>query len=496
MSNEPGKYPFTRGIYDKMYRKKLWTMRQYAGFTSAKESNKRYRYLIDEGVTGLSVAFDLPTQIGYDSDHSMASGEVGKVGVPISSTDDMNTLFNKISLDKVSTSMTINSTAATLLSFYIILAEKNGIHLDKLKGTIQNDILKEYTVRGTYIYPLKASMRLITDTFAFCENHMPKWNPISVSGYHIREAGSTAAQEIGFTFANAIEYTKLAIDKGQDPNSFGRSISFFFNSHNGFLEEIAKFRAARTLWAKIMKQRFKVDDEKAMHCRFHVQTGGSTLTAQQVENNIVRTTIQALAAILGGAQSLHTNSFDEALGLPTDHSATIALRTQQIIAHESEIVNYIDPLGNSDQIEELTKKLIVEAEDIINKIDELGGASKAIEKGWIQNEISKSAYSYQQSVDKKERIIVGLNKFNDDEDNEISLQKIDNSIVQRQIKKIETFKNNRDNSSVQNKIDELKLSAKTNDNLIPSIIDAARADCTIGEIADALRYVFGEHSHV
>ena len=471
-------------------------MRQYAGFTSAEESNKRYRYLIEEGVTGLSVAFDLPTQIGYDSDHPMASGEVGKVGVPISSANDMTTLFNDISLDQVSTSMTINSTAATLLSFYVVVAEKNGIPLNKLKGTIQNDILKEYTVRGTYIYPPESSMRLITDTFAFCESHLPSWNPISISGYHIREAGSTAAQEIGFTFANAIEYVQLAIDQGQDPNLFGRRLSFFFNSHNGFLEEVAKFRAARKIWAKIMKERFKVKDEKAMHCRFHVQTGGSTLTAQQVENNIVRTTIQALAAVLGGAQSLHTNAFDEALALPTNHSAKIALRTQQIIAYESEIVKYIDPLGNSDQIEALTEEICEKADKLIKDIDDLGGAIKAIEQGWIQKEISKSAYSYQQSIDKKEQIIVGLNKFKENDDVEIDLQNIDNDVVQKQIDRVKLLKQNRDNSSVQNKIKALKLCAEGRENLIPAIIDAARADCTLGEIADTLREAFGEYSQV
>ena len=426
----------------------------------------------------------------------MASGEVGKVGVPISSANDMTTLFNDISLDQVSTSMTINSTAATLLSFYVVVAEKNGIPLNKLKGTIQNDILKEYTVRGTYIYPPESSMRLITDTFAFCESHLPSWNPISISGYHIREAGSTAAQEIGFTFANAIEYVQLAIDQGQDPNLFGRRLSFFFNSHNGFLEEVAKFRAARKIWAKIMKERFKVKDEKAMHCRFHVQTGGSTLTAQQVENNIVRTTIQALAAVLGGAQSLHTNAFDEALALPTNHSAKIALRTQQIIAYESEIVKYIDPLGNSDQIEALTEEICEKADKLIKDIDDLGGAIKAIEQGWIQKEISKSAYSYQQSIDKKEQIIVGLNKFKENDDVEIDLQNIDNDVVQKQIDRVKLLKQNRDNSSVQNKIKALKLCAEGRENLIPAIIDAARADCTLGEIADTLREAFGEYSQV
>ena len=496
MSKKAGKYPFTRGIYEKMYKDRLWTMRQYAGFTSAVESNKRYQYLIKQGVSGLSVAFDLPTQIGYDSDHKMAVGEVGKVGVPICSKYDMEKLFKNIELDKISTSMTINSTAAILLSFYIALAEKNGLSINKLNGTIQNDILKEYIVRGTYIYPPDPSMRLITDIFSFCENYMPKWNPISISGYHIREAGSTAAQEIGFTFANGIAYVQSAIDRGLDPNKFAHRLSFFFNSHNGFLEEIAKFRAAREICANIMKERFKVTTEKALLCRFHVQTGGSTLTAQQAQNNIVRTTIQAMSAILGGAQSLHTNAYDEALALPTDHSAKIALRTQQIIAHETGIPHYVDPLGNSEQIEILTQKIIEETSSIIDQVDNLGGAVKAIEKGWIQNEIAKSAYSFQRKIDNKKQIIIGLNKFTEDENIDPNLQKIDSLAVEKQIDQVKKLKNKRDNQSVKNKIKSIESCALTNNNLIPKIIEAAKAECTLGEISDALRKSFGEHNQV
>ena len=493
MSKNYGEYPFTRGIYKNMYKDKLWTMRQYAGFTSAEESNKRYQYLIKQGVAGLSIAFDLPTQIGYDPDHIMSKGEVGKVGVPIASINDMETLFKDINLDNVSTSMTINSTAAILLSFYIVIAEKNGISLDKLSGTIQNDILKEFLVRGTYIYPPKQSMRLITDTFSFCEDHMPKWNPISISGYHIREAGSTAAQEIGFTFANGIAYVEAAIEKGLDPNIFGKRLSFFFNSHNGFLEEIAKFRAAREIWAKIMKKRFNVTDEKAMMCRFHVQTGGSTLIAQQIENNIARTAIQALSAVLGGAQSLHTNSFDEALALPTSKSAKIALRTQQIIAHETGVANYVDPLANSEQVEELTKKMINEVVVIIETIDNKGGAINAIKDGWIQEEISSSAYKFQKSIDAKEKIVVGLNKYNDDDEIDINLQKIDENALRKQIAGLNDLKSSRNQMEVENKIKAIEICTKTNDNLMPKIIEAARAKCTLGEISDALRRSFGEY---
>ena len=492
MNEKAGKFPFTRGIYPKMYQNKLWTMRQYAGFTSAEKSNERYHYLIDQGVSGLSIAFDLPTQIGYDSDHSMADGEVGKVGVPISSLLDMEKLLKDIPLDQVSTSMTINSTAAILLAMYIVIAEKKDIPLNKIQGTIQNDILKEYIARGTYIYPVKPSLRLITDIFEFCSEHIPKWNTISISGYHIREAGSTAAQELAFTFANAIAYVQAAMDKGMDVDIFGPQLSFFFNAHNDLFTEIAKFRAARRLWATIMKKRFGAKNEKAMLCRFHTQTGGSTLSAQQVDNNIVRTTIQALSAVLGGTQSLHTNAFDEALALPTDNSAKLALRTQQIIAYESGVINYTDPLAGSEVIEKLTNELEENAQSIINEIDSIGGAIQAIDQGWIQNQISKSAYDYQQSIDNKEQKIVGVNTFVEDEEPIKELQTIDHNLVDKQIEQVHQLKSKRDNNAVQSKLNELKSVANSEDNLMPSIIEAVRNKCTLGEIADALRECFGE----
>lgn len=493
MAEKAGKFPFKRGIYPNMYRDRLWTMRQYAGFTSAEESNQRYRYLLDQGVSGLSVAFDLPTQIGYDSDHPMAEGEVGKVGVPISSIRDMENLFKDIPLDQVSTSMTINATAATLLALYIVTAEKNGISADKLRGTIQNDILKEYIARGTYIYPPEPSMRLVTDVFAFCADHVPKWNTISISGYHIREAGSTAAQEIAFTLANGIAYVQAAIDKGLKVDAFGKRISFFFNAHNDFLTEVAKFRAARSLWAKIMKNRFGATDEKAMMCRFHTQTGGSTLTAQQVDNNVVRTTIQALSAVLGGTQSLHTNAFDEALALPTDHSVKLALRTQQVIAHESGVTNFVDPFGGSDVIEKLTSELEDEARTIIEEMDQMGGAISAIESGWVQNEIGKSAYTYQQSVDSKNQKIVGVNSFEDDDQAEADLQQINPDSVKNQVDRVIALKEERDNGAVQSKLNALKSAAKSDENIIPAIIDCIRSECTLGEVADGLRSCFGEY---
>ncbi len=492
MNEKAGKFPFTRGIYPKMYQNKLWTMRQYAGFTSAEKSNERYHYLIDQGVSGLSIAFDLPTQIGYDSDHSMADGEVGKVGVPISTLLDMEKLLKDIPLDQVSTSMTINSTAAILLAMYIVIAEKKDIPLNKIQGTIQNDILKEYIARGTYIYPIKPSLRLITDIFEFCSEHIPKWNTISISGYHIREAGSTAAQELAFTFANGIAYVEAAMDKGMDVDIFGPQLSFFFNAHNDLFTEIAKFRAARRLWAKIMKKRFGAKNEKAMLCRFHTQTGGSTLSAQQVDNNIVRTTIQALSAVLGGTQSLHTNAFDEALALPTDNSAKLALRTQQIIAHESGVINYTDPLAGSEVIEKLTNELEENAQSIINEIDSMGGAIQAIDQGWIQNQISKSSYDYQQLIDNKEQKIVGVNTFVEDEEPIKELQTIDHNLVDKQIKQVHQLKSKRDNNAVQSKLSELKSVANSEDNLMPSIIEAVRNKCTLGEIADALRECFGE----
>jgi len=491
---KPGEYPFTSGIYPDMYKKRLWTMRQYAGYTSAEESNRRYRYLLDEGVTGLSVAFDLPTQIGYDSDHPMAEGEVGRVGVPVSSIADMERLFHKIPLGNISTSMTINSTAIILLAMYIAVAERKGISTEKLRGTIQNDILKEYVARGTYIFPPKQSMRLITDIFEYCEINLPKWNTISISGYHIREAGSTAAQEIAFTIANGISYVQSAIETGLDANTFGERLSFFFNTHNGFLEEIAKFRAARSLWATIMKDRFGVTNPKAQLCRFHTQTGGSTLTAQQIENNVVRTTIQALAAVCGGTQSLHTNSKDEALALPTDDSVKLALRTQQIIASESGITNHPDPFGGSYVVEELTNSLLNEARQIINQIDELGGSVAAIENGWMQNEITKSAYKYQKTVDNKEKIIIGVNKFIEDESIKPELLKIDTKATQRQIKLLKQYKNKRNSNNVKSALKSLAEKAHTSQNLFPQILDCVKNNCTLGEISDSLRTVFGEYN--
>jgi methylmalonyl-CoA mutase N-terminal domain/subunit len=492
MAEKAGQFPFTRGIYPKMYKERFWTMRQYSGFTSAEKSNKRYRYLLDQGVSGLSVAFDLPTQIGYDSDHPMAEGEVGKVGVPISSINDMDRLFDGIPLDQVSTSMTINATAATLLALYIVVAERKNISIEKLRGTVQNDILKEYIARGTYIYPPEASMRLITDIFAFCSDYVPKWNTISISGYHIREAGSTAAQELAFTISNGIAYVQAAIDKGLKVDEFGKQLSFFFNAHNDFLTEIAKFRAARRLWAKIMKNRFKTTNEKAMLCRFHTQTGGSTLTAQQVDNNVSRTTIQALSAVLGGTQSLHTNAFDEALALPTDHSAKLALRTQQIIAHESGVTQFVDPMGGSEVIEQLTSDLENEAMSIIEEIDAMGGTISAIETGWVQNEIAKSAYAHQKSIDSEKRKIVGVNAYVEDDEPEPILQKIDPVSVRKQIEGVKAVKNDRDNDTVNTKLSQLETHAKSQKNLMPAIIDCVRAECTLGEIADVLRKQFGE----
>ena len=499
--NQPGEFPFTSGIYPDMYSGKLWTMRQYAGFTSAEESNKRYRYLIEQGVMGLSVAFDLPTQTGYDSDHPLAEGEVGKVGVPICSLADMEILLQDIQLDQVSISMTINSTAAILLAFLVAAAEKQGISRDKLNGTVQNDILKEYIARGTYIYPPKPSMWIITDLFEFCSNEMPRWNTISISGYHIREAGSTAVQEIAFTLANGIAYVQVAIEKGLDVNQFGKRLSFFFNCHNNFFEEIAKFRAARRMWAKIMKERFSVTEPKAMMCRFHTQTAGSTLQAQQIDNNVVRTTLQATAAVLGGTQSLHTNSRDEALSLPTEKSARLALRTQQIIAHESGIPDVADPLAGSHYVEALTDELEKEAAELIAKIDELGGAVPAIENEFQQNEIAKSAFDYQKTIDAGEKIIVGVNKFQSKESDITETLQIDQKAVQQQLERLQSLKQNRDNQKVESSLKVLNDAASNNTrlknaggqiNLMPVIIDAVQSEATLGEISDTLRGVFGE----
>ena len=489
----PGEFPYKRGIYREMYKERTWTMRQYAGFTSSEESNQRFLKLLENGVMGLSIAFDLPTQVGYDSDHAMANGEVGKVGVPISILDDMERLFKDIPLEDVSTSMTINATAPILLAFYIVAAEEKGINVEKLKGTVQNDILKEYSARGTYIFPPKASMKLVTDLMSFCYDNVPNWNTISISGYHIREAGSTAVQELAFTFANAIEYVRSAIDHGLDPNKFGPRLSFFFNSHNGFLEEVAKFRAARKLWAMIMKDRFSVTNEKALFCRFHTQTGGSTLTANQIDNNVVRTTIQALSAVLGGTQSLHTNSRDEALSLPSENASELALRTQQIIALESGLTSYPDPFGGSYVVEELTENFYTEAMLIINEIDDLGGAIAAIENGYIENEITRSAYKYQRQVEEKERLIVGMNIHEKEDLSEQHIQNIDSKKVDIHINRLKDLKKKRNNLKVQSSIDTLKRAAKTDENVMPQIINCVRSKCTLGEISDALRKVYGEY---
>jgi methylmalonyl-CoA mutase N-terminal domain/subunit len=492
----PGEYPFTRGVQPTMYRGRFWTMRQYAGFASAEESNERYRYLLSQGTTGLSVAFDLPTQIGYDSDDPMAQGECGKVGVAIDSLQDMEILFDQIPLDKVSTSMTINAPASVLLAMYICVGEKQGVPMDVLSGTIQNDILKEYIARGTYIFPPKPSMRLITDIFEFCSENVPKWNTISISGYHIREAGSTAAQEVAFTLADGIAYVEAAARKGLDPNVFGERLSFFFNAHNDFLEEVAKFRAARRMWARIMKDRFGVTNPKAQMLRFHTQTGGSTLTAQQPENNIVRVTIQALAAVLGGTQSLHTNSMDEALALPSEKSVGIALKTQQIIAYESGVTNTVDPLGGSYVVESLTNEIEKKAFEYIGQIDDMGGMLTAIEKGYVQKHIQDAAYDYQRSVEAKESIVVGVNKFQVREDNrEMNLLTVDASVGERQIAKLRKLKEARDNLAVKNALEDIRAAAADDSrNLMPLIINAVRSYATEGEICGVLRNVFGEYT--
>ena len=494
--NTPGEFPYTSGIYPDMYRQRLWTMRQYSGFSSAKESNKRYQYLLEQGVKGLSVAFDLPTQTGYDSDHSLSYGEVGKVGVPICSIDDMDILLKNIPLDKISISMTINSTASILLALLIAASEKNGIDKSQLKGTIQNDILKEYIARGTYIFPPKPSMRLITDIFEYCSKEMPNFNTISISGYHIREAGANAIQEVAFTLSNAIAYVESAINAGLDPNVFGQQLSFFFNCHNHFFEEIAKFRAARRMWAKIMKERFNVKDKKALMCRFHTQTAGSTLTAQQIDNNIVRTTLQATASVLGGTQSLHTNAKDEALALPTEESAQLALRTQQIIGHETGIPDVADPLAGSFYIEELTDKIELEANKIINNIDMLGGAVSGIEQEYQQNEIATSAYEYQKGIDDKSNIIVGVNEFQNHvgNDNNNQILHLSEESANNQIKRLKEFKRNRNTDAVNNKLKKLHEAAEQNNNLMPYIINAVKASATLGEISDILRKSFGIHS--
>lgn len=489
----PGEYPFTRGIQPTMYRGRFWTMRQYAGFATAEESNRRYRYLLEQGQTGLSVAFDLPTQIGYDADDPMASGEVGKVGVSISSLEDMETLFQGIPLERVSTSMTINAPAAILLAMYIAVAKKQGVDPAKLRGTIQNDILKEYVARGTYIFPPAPSMRLITDIFAYCAKHVPYWNTISISGYHIREAGANAVQEVAFTLANAVAYVNAALQAGLQVDEFAPQLSFFFNAHNNFLEEIAKFRAARRLWAEIMRERFQAQDPRSWMLRFHTQTAGSTLTAQQPENNIVRVTIQALAAVLGGTQSLHTNSMDEALWLPTEKSVRVALRTQQIIAYESGVADTIDPLGGAYIIEYLTDEIVNRAREYLKKIDEMGGAQRAIETGYMQSEIQRSAYEYQRAVEKKEQIVVGVNAFQTEENLTLERLKVDPAIEAAQRERLAALRARRDNQKVQELLTRLEQAARTSENLMPLFIESVENYATLGEIVGVLRRVWGEY---
>ncbi len=492
----PGQYPFTRGVQPTMYRGRYWTMRQYAGFGDAEESNERYKYLISQGQTGLSIAFDLPTQIGYDSDDPMSMGEVGKVGVAIDSLADMEVLFDGIPLDKVSTSMTINASAAVLLAFYIVAAERQGVSPDQLKGTIQNDVLKEYAARGTYIFPPAPSMRLITNIFEYCSKNLPQWNTISISGYHIREAGSTAAQEVAFTLADGIAYVDAAIKAGMDVDSFAGRLSFFFNAHNNLLEEVAKYRAARRIWAKIMKERFHAKKERSMMLRFHTQTGGSTLTAQQPDNNIIRVTIQTLAAVLGGTQSLHTNSRDEALSLPTEDSVRIALRTQQIVAYESGVADTVDPLAGSYYVESLTDQIEEKVWEYIRKIDEMGGAVKAIEQGYIQKEIADSSYAYQKAVEDGSQVVVGVNKFTVKEEGKKERMVIDNTIAEKQVQKIKAVKEKRDAQAAADALAALRAAAATDENLMPYIIDCARKWCTEGEICNELRAVFGEYRPV
>lgn len=487
----PGEYPYTRGVQPTMYRGRLWTMRQYAGFGDAKETNERFRFLLEQGQTGLSTAFDLPTQVGYDSDHPMAEGEVGRVGVAIDSLEDIETVFSGIPLDKVSTSMTINAPAAVLLTMYQALGEKQGVPSNKLQGTIQNDILKEYVARGTYIFPPGPSMRLVTDIFEYCSKVIPDWNTISISGYHIREAGATAVQEVAFTLANGIAYVQAAIDKGLDVDAFAGRLSFFFNSHMNFFEEIAKFRAARRLWARIMKERFGAKNPKSWMLRFHTQTAGSSLTAQQPDNNIIRTTLEALAAVLGGTQSLHTNSRDEALALPTEDSVRIALRTQQIIAFESGVADTIDPMAGSYFVERLTDEIEAKAMEYIRKIDDMGGAVSAIEKGYMQREIQDSAYRHQKAVESKEKMVVGVNCLEIQEEPPKGLLKVNPAIAEAQVKRLQDLKRRRDGRAVASALKDIETAARGNDNLVPRVFEAVKAYATIGEICGVLREVFG-----
>lgn len=489
----PGEYPFTRGVQPTMYRGRLWTMRQYAGFATARESNQRYRYLLEQGQTGLSVAFDLPTQIGYDADHPLAAGEVGRVGVSISSLEDMELLFEGIPLDRVSTSMTINAPAAILLAMYVAVAEKQGVDTRRLRGTVQNDILKEYIARGTYIFPPRPSMRLVTDTIQYCTMHLPQWNPISISGYHMREAGCDAIQEVAFTLADAIAYVEAALATGQDIDAFAGQLSFFFAAHNNLLEEVAKFRAARRLWARLVMERFSAREQRSARLRFHTQTSGVTLTAQQPENNVVRVTLQALAAVLGGTQSLHTNSRDEALWLPTEESVQIALRTQQIIAHESGVADTIDPLAGSYYVEHLTDHIEAGAREYIRHIDELGGAIAAIESGYIQAQIQESAYRQQRAIESKETIIVGVNEYTDEKPVELPRLVVDLAIEREQCARLASLRQRRDNAQVRRCLDQLRRVATSTENVLPAILDAVRVYATLGEICGVLREVFGEY---
>jgi methylmalonyl-CoA mutase, N-terminal domain len=491
----PGSYPFTRGVQPNMYRGRFWTMRQYAGFGSAEETNKRFKYLIEQGQTGLSVAFDLPTQIGYDSDHELAAGEVGKVGVAIDTMEDLRLLFDGIDLASVSTSMTINSPAAVLLAMYITVAQNQGADISKLRGTIQNDILKEYPARGTYIFPPAPSMRIITDIFAYCNEHLPQWNTISISGYHIREAGSTAVQEVAFTLANGIAYVQAAIDAGLDVDTFGERLSFFFNAHQDFLEEVAKFRAARRLWARIMKERFHATNPRAMMLRFHTQTAGCTLTAQQPDNNVVRVAFQALSAVLGGTQSLHTNSRDEALALPSQQSVQIALRTQQIIAYETGVCETVDPLAGSYYVEALTSEIERKAAEYIKKIDDMGGAVRAVECGFVEEEIQDSAYRFQQEVESGDQVIVGMNRFQIQEQLPSGLLRVNPAVRDTQIKRLEGIRAARDSAAVTRALEDLRSTAQGTGNVMPPIVEAVRCMGTLGEICNVLREVFGEYTH-
>lgn len=491
---DPGQYPYTRGLYPDMYRKRPWTMRQYAGYSSAAESNRRYRYLLSQGTTGLSVAFDLPTQIGYDSDSPVARGEVGRVGVAIDSIEDMRRLFDGIPLDRVTTSMTINATAAILLSLYLVVAEEQGAAWEKLGGTVQNDILKEYAARGTYIYPPKPSLKLVTDIIAFCADRVPKWNTISISGYHMREAGSTAVQEVAFTLANGLAYVQAALDRGLGIDEFAPRLSFFFNAHNNFLEEVAKFRAARRLWAELVRERFAPKDPRSLWLRFHTQTAGSTLTAQQPQNNVVRVAIQALSAVCGGTQSLHTNSLDEALGLPTEEAARLALRTQQVIAHESGVAEVADPLGGSWVIEAWTEEIVQRARDYIRRIDEMGGALAGLEQGFQQREIADAAYQYQMAVEEKREIVVGVNAFASEGEAPTEVLRIDPAAEREQVERVRALRERRDRERAATAVQALTTAAQEDRNLLPAILDCVRAEVTLGEISDALRGVYGEYT--